>query len=183
MKRVAAGRVRVWDPLVRIGHWTLVAAVAAAWLTHEGFGTVHEWIGYAALGVVALRLAWGLVGPRYARFAQFVRSPAATIDYAKALAANRAPRHVGHNPLGGWMIVALLAAVGAVGVTGWLMTTDAFWGDEFMEDVHEALADGLLVLIALHVAGAILASIHDRENLVRAMIDGSKRAPGPDDVQ
>lgn len=175
--------VRVWDPLVRIGHWALVAAVAAAWLTHEGFGAVHEWIGYVALGVVAVRLVWGLVGPRYARFTQFVRSPGVTAAYARAMLANREPRHIGHNPLGGWMIVALLATVAAVGVSGWLMTTDAFWGDERMEDVHELLAEGLLVLIALHVAGAIVESIRHRENLVRAMIDGNKRTPAPGDVQ
>lgn len=176
------GTVRVWDPLVRIGHWSLVAAVAGAWITGEGFGAVHEWIGYAALVVVAIRLVWGFVGTRYARFTQFVRLPAATLAYARAVVAGREPRHVGHNPLGAWMIVALVVVVVLTGGTGWLYTTDRFWGVEWVEDLHEGLATLLLWLIALHVAGAVFESVRHGENLVRAMFTGDKRAPGPEDV-
>ena len=174
--------VRVWDPLVRVLHWSLVASVAAAWITSEVGRRWHEPIGWFVLGVVGLRLLWGVLGPRHARFAGFLRGPRAVIGYAQAVLRGRAPRHVGHNPLGGWMIVALLLALLVVGLTGWLMTTDAFFGSELVEEVHEAMATGLLGLVALHVAGVVLTSWHQAENLARAMWTGRKRGPAPGDV-
>ena len=172
----------VWDPLVRIGHWTLAVGVAAAWLTKEGWGRWHEWIGYATLALVAFRIAWGFAGPRYAQFSQFVRAPAATLAYAARVLGGNEPRYVGHNPLGGWMIVALLASVTATGVTGWLYTTDRFWGVEWMEDLHEACSNAVLALVALHITGVIAASLRHRENLVAAMFHGRKREAQGDDV-
>jgi len=174
--------VRVWDPLVRVLHWSLAASVAAAWVTKEGYGRWHDWIGYVSLALVALRVVWGFTGPRYARFAQFVRRPAEVARYAAAVARGCERRHLGHNPLGGWMIVALVATVALVGASGWLYTTDRFWGVEWVEDVHEALAIALLVLVGLHVAGVVTASIRHRENLVGAMLHGRKRPPASSDV-
>jgi len=174
-------RVKVWDAFVRVAHWSLVAAIAGAWITEDA-GAVHEWIGYAALAIVVARLAWGAVGSRYARFSQFVRSPAATIEYAGRVFARREPRHIGHNPLGAYMIVALVVMVALVAGSGWLYTTDAYWGVEWVADLHEGLANALLVLIALHVAGVAFSSWRHRENLVAAMLSGRKRAPAPDDV-
>ena len=174
--------VRVWDPLVRIGHWALVACVAAAWITHEGGHVWHERFGYATLVIVAIRLLWGVVGPRHARFARFVRGPAATLAYAGRTLAGNEPRYIGHNPLGGWMIVALLLCIVLAGASGWLYTTDAFWGVEWVEEVHEFFANALLVLVALHIAGVVFASVRHGENLARAMLSGKKRAPGPGDV-
>ncbi|MSO89462.1 MAG: cytochrome B [Rhodospirillaceae bacterium] len=171
--------MRVWDPLVRLGHWALVASVAAAWLTRHGGGLWHEWIGYAALAIVGLRILWGWVGSPYARFAQFVRAPSATLTYARAMLARTEPRYLGHNPPGGWMILALLAAVIAVGLSGWLYTTDTYWGVEWVERLHDTLADILLILVAVHVGGVIFASRRHRENLVAAMIHGRKRPAEP----
>lgn len=174
--------VAVWDRLVRVLHWSLVVSIAAAWLTHEAAGPWHEWLGYLALAIIALRLVWGAKGPRYARFAQFVRAPAATLAYTRAVLAHREPRHLGHNPLGAWMIVALVATITLVGGSGWLATTDRFWGVEWVTDLHEASADALLALIALHIAGVVFSSLRHRENLVRAMFTGEKRAAEPGDV-
>ncbi len=174
--------IRVWDPLVRILHWALVACVVAGWATTIGFGGWHEAVGWVGFGVVALRVAWGFVGPRRARFAGFVRGPAATLRYAADVAASRERRHVGHNPLGGWMVLALIAAVAGLALTGWLYTTDRFWGDEMVERVHVALAWTLVVLASLHVAGVLVASLRNRENLVASMLHGDKREPGNDDV-
>lgn len=173
--------VKVWDGFVRIAHWSLVIAVAGAWLTEDA-GAVHEWFGYATLLIVGLRILWGLAGTRHARFSGFVRSPEVTIAYGKQMLGLSAPRYIGHNPLGGYMIVALLLMIGLVGLTGWLYTTDRFWGVEWMEELHEALANALLVLIVLHVCGVLVSSLAHRENLVRAMFSGRKRAPGPQDV-
>jgi len=174
--------VKVWDPVVRVLHWTLAASIAAAWVTRHGGGIWHEWIGYASLLIVALRVAWGWIGPRYARFGQFVHTPSATLSYASRMLVRREARHIGHNPLGGWMILALLSVAALSGLSGWLYTTEAFWGAEWMENLHEALAIFLLVLVALHVAGVIAASWRHRENLVAAMIHGRKRPPAGDDV-
>jgi cytochrome b len=175
-------RIRVWDPLVRIGHWTLVLAVAAAWFTSEGNHELHEAIGYVALAVVVVRLAWGFIGPRYARFSQFVRGPAATLRYTGQLVHGREPRYIGHNPLGGWMIVALLLGTALTALSGVLYTTDRFWGVEWVEDLHEGLANTLLVLAAFHIGGVIVESLRQREDLVGSMFHGRKRAPRRDDV-
>jgi len=174
--------IQVWDPLVRAGHWLLAASVAAAWFTREGWGRWHEWLGYATLALVALRLAWGWTGPRYARFSQFVRGPADTARYARRVLSAGEPRHVGHNPLGAWMIVALLSLTALAALSGWIYTTDRFWGDERIENLHDTLSTVLLVLVGLHVAGVGIASLRHRENLVGAMIHGRKRPPEDDDI-
>ena len=174
--------LRVWDPLVRILHWTLAVSIALAWFTRAGFGRWHEAIGYVSLAAVGLRVVWGATGPRYARFMQFVRSPSAALRYTALVLQRRAPRYIGHNPLGGWMVLALIASVVAVGVTGWLYTTDAYWGEAWLEALHDACAKVVLVLVALHVAGVVVTSILHKENLVGAMIHGRKHPPRQADV-
>lgn len=176
--------MKVWDALVRLLHWSLIAAVAAAWLSTLGWGFVrlHEPAGYLALGIVVARTVWGFVGGHYARFTQFVRSPRTTLRYWAQVRGQREPRYIGHNPLGGWMVLALLACVTALGITGWLYTTDALWGEAWLDNLHQALAWLLLGLAAAHVAGVVFTSLRHRENLVHAMIVGSKRPAGPDDV-
>lgn len=174
--------IRVWDPLVRIFHWSLVAAFTVAWLTADDWDRLHEWAGYAAAALIAFRLLWGLAGPKYARFRQFVRSPSAVAGYLRATLHGKEPRYLGHNPAGGLMIVALILAMAGTALTGWMYTLDAFWGMEWVEETHEALANLLLVLVGLHVAGVIFSSLRHRENLVRAMVVGRKRAPEAADV-
>lgn len=176
--------VKVWDGLVRLLHWLLVLSVAMAWVSTLGFGWVktHEPAGYVALAVVVTRLIWGFAGNRHARFARFVCRPRAVRDYALQLAAGKEPRYIGHNPLGGWMVMALLAVVAALGFTGWLYTTDAFWGTAWLDQLHAALAWGLLVLIAGHLGGVLFTSLRHRENLVSAMVSGRKPAAAPGDI-
>lgn len=170
------GTVRVWDPLVRLFHWSLVAAFGTTYLLGEDGGPLHQRLGYVVLGLVAFRLLWGVAGSRHARFRDFVPSPAGLAAYLRDIAARREQRYLGHNPAGGAMIVALLLALTATGVTGWLGTTDAFWGAGWLEEVHETAANGTLLLAGLHVAGVIWSSLRHRENLVRAMFTGKKRA-------
>lgn len=176
------GWVEVWDPLVRLLHWLLVTGVALAWLTGDEMRLSHEWAGYAVLAIIGVRLVWGVIGTRYARFTQFVQGPKAVATYAKDVVAGTSPRHVGHNPLGGWMILTLLATLLALGASGWMMTLDAFFGEAWLEGAHELLANGLLVLLALHVAAAILSGPNHRENLVAAMFSGRKRPPTGTDI-
>lgn len=203
--------VRVWDPLVRIFHWGLVAVFALAWLTSEDGSVWHEWAGYAALGLIAVRLIWGLVGPHYARFTQFIRGPGAVTAYMGDLMHGREKRYLGHNPAGAAMIVALLLSILATGITGWMMAEpgrvallpqvpaivapafadqgeygeagEGFGGEEeALNELHGALANLTLLLVALHIGGVALASMRHRENLARAMITGRKRAAGPGDI-
>lgn len=179
-------RVRVWDALVRTLHWGLGAAVATALISGHwppsDFDTIHHWAGYAALAAIALRLGWGAVGSRYARLAQFVRGPRAVLGYVRALRAGREPRHIGHNPLGGWMALMLWATAAAAGLTGWLYTTEWLWGYAWLEQLHAALAWALIALLAGHLGGVVMTSWRHRENLVAAMFSGSKRAAEGDDI-
>jgi cytochrome b len=174
--------MKVWDGFVRVAHWTLASSVIVAWATHEGGGRWHEWIGYVALATAILRILWGFAGSRYARFAQFVYAPKTTLAYAGSVLKGHELRYIGHNPLGGWMVVVLLLTVTASGFTGWLFTTDRFWGDEWLEELHGAISNALLPLVALHLAGVIFTSWKHRENLVRAMFTGRKRDPSATDV-
>lgn len=173
---------RVWDPAVRALHWSLAAAFALGWATTEWLGPWHHPVGYAALAIVAARVAWGFAGPRYARFAQFARGPRRTIAYVRLALAGREPRYLGHNPLGACMAFAVFACIVALALTGWLYTTDRFWGDESVERIHVALAWAMLALVALHVVGVALASFRHRENLVAAMLTGDKRDAEEGDI-
>ncbi len=168
-------QVQVWDPLLRLCHWALAVFVAAAWLTRHGGGLWHEWLGYGAGAVVAVRLAWGFVGPERARFAQFLRPPAQTLRYAKQVLSRSEPRHLGHNPLGGWMAAMLLAAAAMTAATGWLYTTDRYWGEQWVEELHGGCSDVLLALATIHLLGIGFTSLRQRENLVAAMLHGRKR--------
>ena len=174
--------IRVWDPWVRLFHWSLVASFVVAWLSAQRWEDLHDGAGYVAGALVALRLVWGFAGSRYARFSQFVRSPRIIIDYLGSIAASGERRFLGHNPAGGAMILALLAGIVFVVFTGCLMTTDTFWGETWLQRTHSILAHGFVVLIALHLGGVAAASLRHRENLVRAMIVGTKRAAEANDV-
>lgn len=170
-----AAEVVVWDPLVRVLHWSLAAAVALAWATAEELERVHEFAGWAVLAIVAIRLVWGFVGPRTARFADFVRPPHVVFAYVRGLLDGTAPRHLGHNPLAGWMILALLAGLVVTAGSGWLTQEVGGRLGHLFEELHEAAANGLLLLIGLHVLGVLAESFREGENLVRAMITGRKR--------
>jgi cytochrome b len=175
--RESRGMIPVWGALVRVLHWSLVLTVAAAWLTRHSPGRWHEWLGYGTLAIVGARIAWGFLGSGHARFADFVRSFPATVRYARAVLARREARYLGHNPLGGWMVIALLSMLTLVGFTGWLYTTDRFWGVPWVEALHSTLSDVLFGFVALHILGVVFTSVRHRENLVAAMLHGRKPAP------
>lgn len=200
--------VRVWDPVVRIFHWGLVVAFAVSWLSAEELQPLHEISGYVVAALIAVRLIWGFIGTRYARFTQFLRGPSTTFRYLSETVSGREARYIGHNPAGAVMIVAILVTLSGTAFTGWLMaepgrqaflpdlpqiTSTAFAdedeygeyggeGEEVLEELHEVLANVMLVLIALHVGGVVLASIRHRENLARAMVTGKKRGPESCDI-
>ncbi len=174
MTQTMTQTVKVWDPAVRVFHWSLAASFALAWLSAEGWETLHLWAGYAAAGLIAFRLVWGFVGTRHARFSDFLRSPAEVRAYLGDMLKGRERRHLGHNPAGGAMILALIAAMGATCLTGWTMTLQGL--GEVMEGPHELFANLLLILVIGHLAGVLFSSLSHRENLVKAMVTGRKRA-------
>lgn len=186
-----SAKVRVWDPLVRTFHWALVGGFATAFIVEDHLLNVHVWAGYLVLALLAVRLAWGLIGTRHARFSDFVRSPRVVWAYIGDALRFRAPRHLGHNPAGGAMVVALLVAVSLTGLSGlavygaqelsgplapMLAGLSESWGHRF-EETHEVLAHFTLVLIVAHVVGVLFSSLAHRENLIGAMITGFKRSP------
>jgi cytochrome b len=170
-----AATIPVWDPVVRVLHWTLAASVLGAFLLEDARST-HRFLGYVALAVVGVRLVWGVVGPRYARFADFVPGPRAFLAFLGEMARGREERHLGHNPAGAAMIVVLLVTITLVGITGWMMGLDRFWGADWLETLHEVVGNLLIGLVALHVGGVIWTSMRHGENLVIAMMTGRKSA-------
>ncbi len=184
-----AMQIRVWDPLVRIFHWTLAAGFATAFIVEDDILTVHIWAGYLVLSLIAMRLVWGLIGTRHARFSDFVREPGQVVAYLKAALTLRAPRYLGHNPAGGAMVVALLLSVTATGISGMalygaqefagpLAGLSAWVSDATahqLEDVHAFFANATLALVIAHLVGVVFSSLSHRENLIGAMITGNKR--------
>jgi len=110
--------VQVWDILVRVFHWSLVGFFVIAYITSEDENILHIYTGYAVLGLIAFRVIWGLIGSKYARFSDFIYSPAAVVDYIKSLRSGHPKHYLGHNPAGGWMIVVLLVGLFAISFTG-----------------------------------------------------------------
>ena len=203
MRTIEANEVAVWDPLVRLFHWSLVISFCAAWFSEgewfesidESLGGellqgIHVWSGYTIAGLLLFRLLWGFVGPRHARFSDFVCRPSAVLAYVRDVLTLRARRTLGHNPAGGAMIVALLLSLGATIVSGLaLYGADKGLGPlagllaessdsliDTLEESHEAATNFTLLLVAGHLLGVVWESLLHRENLVRAMFTGRKRA-------
>lgn len=168
--------VLVWDAPVRVFHWLLAISFAGAFVTAESerWRLVHVSLGYTVAGLIAFRLLWGLVGTRHARFAAFVRGPAAVGRYLRSLGSGHPDSGVGHNPAGGWAILGLLGLGLATALTGWLTYQDLAGGA--LEEAHEVLAHAMLLLVGVHVAGVAVSSWLHRRNLVRGMVTG--RQPG-----
>jgi cytochrome b len=182
--------IKVWDPLVRLFHWLLVIAFFTAYFTEDEWQNVHVIAGYTVFGLVVFRLLWGMVGTHHARFSDFVYSPKTTVVYLKNVLTGKAARYIGHNPAGGAMIIIFLmsllittlSGVAYYGTDHWLgplagimKNTSPFW-IETLEETHEISANFTVFLVIVHVIGVTWESLLHRENLVRAMIDGRKRA-------
>jgi len=178
--------VYVWDPFVRLFHWTLVVGFTVAYLTEDDLLNVHVWAGYLVGALIVARVIWGFVGPARARFSDFIYPPDTTFRYVRNLVLFRAERHLGHSPGGGAMVMLLLLFLAATVVTGLVVyggdqqagpLAGMFTKDtgEAMEEVHEVIANITLALVLAHIAAVVFASFVHRENLVRAMVTGYKR--------
>jgi cytochrome b len=178
--------VKAWDPLIRIFHWSLVLSFVIAFVTEDDWMTVHIWAGYAVSSLIGFRLLWGLVGTRNARFTSFVRSRRAVVQHLKAMFTFKAPHYLGHNPVAAVMVILLLASIALVAFSGMVLiagegqgplvdTLFSSWSGDWMEDLHEFLANFTLLLIFCHLAGVLFSSLVEGENLAKAMVTGRKK--------
>ncbi|HXZ15489.1 MAG TPA: cytochrome b/b6 domain-containing protein [Roseiarcus sp.] len=168
--------IEVWDPLVRLFHWTVVAGCIVDLFVLEDGKAGHRLIGYVVAAALAVRVVWGFLGSKHARFADFAPTPRKLGQYLKALLRREEPRYIGHNPAGAVLMLTLMGLLAAVSITGWLLTLDAYFGNEALEELHEGIADLILVLAGAHAAAAIYEGRRQKENLVWAMVTGRKRA-------
>lgn len=167
--------ILVWDIPTRIFHWLLVLCFAGAWLTSESerLQMIHYAFGYSACALVLFRLVWGLVGTKYARFTQFVKGPQEMLGHFKHVMKGNQDTSPGHNPVGGIVMVGLMLLILLICFTGFLSVKEFLGG--FMSEAHEAIASLALALVFVHIAAAVIMSLLQRENLVKAMVNGKKR--------
>ncbi len=186
---VRADNEYVWDPLVRIFHWTLVIAFITAFISEDDYLTIHSWAGYTILSLLTIRIFWGFVGTKHAKFSDFIFSKQDITHFIKDTFSLKAKRYLGHNPAGGAMVILLMLSLlftafsglvifaieeGQGPLVSLLSEINPFWGDIF-EEVHEFLANFILFLIAVHIAGVIVESLIHHENLIKSMFTGKKR--------
>jgi cytochrome b len=181
----------VWDLPLRLFHWLLVLSMTASWITAElGFDwmQVHMYLGYGTIGLVVFRVIWGFIGPRHARFANFLSGPSGIWRYAKGLAAGTMIQTAGHNPLGGISVIVMLVLVAFQTATGLFATDDIVWSGPYNPAVSGAVADRLtslhhlnfniiLVAVALHIMAIAFYFLVKKQNLVAAMLHGKKLVP------
>lgn len=182
-ERSGARTIPVWDPLVRIIHWGLALTILINGAFTDAEGSLHEWVGYTAAALLAVRLFWGLFGTKHARFTAFPPSPARAFGHLSAMIRGDRTVHLSHNPLGALMVYNIWATVAVLAVTGYMMTTTRFFGVDWVEEVHEIAFNWLLVSIVLHVAGVVFDTWRSRVPLVPAMLHGQKRIPANSEVE
>ena len=197
-------QIKVWDIAVRVFHWSLVVFFTLAYISSEFSEDIHVILGYIVFGLVVFRLAWGLIGSRYARFSQFVYGPARVKSYLRSFMQARPEHYYGHNPAGGWAVIFMLTMLLLISYTG--MKIEAADGEgllaqqsvslvkaayadddeaeheeeesadhEFWEEIHEALVNIMLVFVVFHIAAVLVSSGMHEENLVKAMVTGYKK--------
>ena len=214
VKIMSSVKIRVWDPFVRLFHWSLVTSFFIAYLSGDEENLIHIYAGYTVIALVSARLVWGFIGTRYARFSQFAYKPASVISYLRGFAAGKPTHYTGHNPAAAWMIFALLACLVLTSISGlklygiegygplasatapatavtsdFSLVRSAYAKDYYKkayierheeresiwEEIHEVFAGLTLFLVFVHIAGAVAASLLHGENLVKAMITGTKQ--------
>lgn len=164
----------VWDRFVRFFHWTLVGCVLLNYFVLEEGEAPHKWAGYLAAALVVARIVWGFIGTRHARFSDFFPTPSRLRRHVQAMRSGLGVHHWGHNPLGALMMLWLMGLVLSLGVTGWLQGTDTFFGEGWLQELHEWLAHALVIGAGLHAAAALVMGRVERTRLVKAMFTGVK---------
>jgi cytochrome b len=181
--------MKVWDLPLRLFHWAIVVLILAAWMT-ELFDQMdlHMWIGETILALLLFRLAWGFIGSDTARFTRFLRSPVAAMRHLAHLRRREPDREIGHNAAGGWMVLVILALIGAQTGSGLFSNDD---GDnegplmhlvskdqsDWLSHIHHLSFIAIQVVLVLHVLAIVAYAVLKRQNLVRPMVTGTKLMP------
>ncbi|MBB3355700.1 cytochrome b [Rhizobium sp. BK049] len=173
---VASGTVKVWDPIVRLFHWTVVTACILNLFVLEEGKYWHRLTGYVVATAMVVRIIWGFVGTRHARFDDFFPTPGKVRAQILGIINGSEQRYIGHNPLASIMMLGLMVLLATTALSGWMTTLDAFWGDKWLEEVHGVVANSIMVLAFIHAGAALIESWRHRENLVWSMVTGRKRA-------
>jgi cytochrome b len=180
----------VWDLPLRLFHWLFATSIIACWITAEaGFDwmQVHFWLGYWTIGLLIFRVIWGFIGPRHARFSSFVATPAAMWRYLRSMTNGANITTVGHNPLGGIMVIAMLILVTIQSVTGLFATDEIVWSGPYspavskdtartLTTLHHTNFNWILAAVALHVTAIAFYGIVKKQNLIASMLTGHKPA-------
>lgn len=188
-------RILVWDLPTRLFHWLLVVLVIISFVTGNIGGNAmryHEWSGVTILVLLVFRLVWGVAGSRESRFVTFIRGPAAVVRYAATVVRRDSAPFLGHNPLGGWSIIAMLLALLVQSVTGMFANDDIItegplfdWVGKSTSDwltrIHKLNEEVIILLVSVHVLAVLFYLLYKRENLIKPMITGRKvwRGSGP----
>lgn len=180
--------IKVWDLPTRVVHWALVGLFAFAWFTGEDEGVLympHTYAGYLLLLILLFRFGWGVAGNEHARFAAFVRPWAEVRAHAIKFLKFSPPAYLGHNPLGGWMVVLMLLTLWAVVLTGLVAAgarpgalLDPFVPNflrEIFEEIHGGVSNFMLLLVLLHIFGVVMDWLLTGDNLIAAMVTGIKK--------
>lgn len=167
---------KLWDPLVRIFHWSIAAIFIANYFVNEAGEDWHQWLGYAAVAWLVIRFFWGFFGKGAARWADFFPTRARLTQHFSALINGKPYHRLGHSPLGGLVMIMMMLCILSLGITGYMMKeVDYFWGEDWLQDLHEQIANGLLVLVLIHLAAALFESYRLKENLPLSMITGRRK--------
>jgi cytochrome b len=178
--------VKAWDPLIRVFHWSLVFFFLFAFITGDDWLNLHVQAGYAVSLLIGFRLFWGLAGTTNARFSSFVKAPKVVLSHLRGMISLKASHYLGHNPVAAVMVILLLSSIALLAFSGMVMiaseaqgplagTFFSSWNGEWMEEIHEFLADFTLLLVFAHLAGVLFSSLLEGENLVKAMWTGRKK--------
>lgn len=171
-------KTKVYDLPTRLFHWLFAGIFVTAFFIAKTldddspYYSFHMLLGLVLAGVVILRILWGLVGSRYARFSSFALNPIDLIRYFKQLTSSKSSRMLGHNPASSWAALVMMALALGLAITGYLMTSGG--NKEALEDVHELLANGFAVTAMLHVTGVFLHTMKHRDSIGLSMVSGKK---------
>ena len=176
---MASSIIKLWDPLIRLFHWSIVFIFIANYFFNEAGDDWHQWLGYIAVAWLIVRFAWGFIGKGAARWSDFFPARASVMLHITSLLRNEPYHRMGHSPLGATVMILMMICFLLLGVTGFMMEeVDYFWGVEWLETCHQWIADSLLVLAILHIAAALIESYRLKENLPLSMVTGKRRRTG-----
>ncbi|EGR2589576.1 cytochrome b [Vibrio cholerae] len=163
-----------WDLFVRVTHWLVAALFLANFFAIEEGSDLHEWVGYVVMGAIILRLGWGVITHSPARLTAFTPSIPKAIEHIKEVVRTKQDNHTGHNPAGAIMIWAMWFLLLATGLSGWMSEWDLFWGEDWIKEVHETLANLTIAAVAVHVSAVIIMSKFTGHPYVHGMLSGHK---------